>query len=61
MCSNDIDAHKAQEYVNRLKDTLDPFNENDYTNIDYQVIQQLQLMLQILPEIIQTSQAVMKA
>lgn len=59
--SNDIDEHKAKEYVNGIQETLDTFNEHDYTNIDYQVIQQLQLMLQILPEIIQTSQAVMKA
>ncbi|GAA5096405.1 YccS family putative transporter [Wohlfahrtiimonas larvae] len=50
-----IDDVKNHEYCNALQEILDTFNDHDYTNIDYQVISQLQLMLQILPEIIETS------
>ncbi|MGL4675924.1 MAG: FUSC family protein, partial [Wohlfahrtiimonas sp.] len=56
--NNEIDAIKDQEYCNALQEILDTFNDHDYTSIDYQVILQLQLMLQILPEIIQTSQTI---
>ena len=56
--SNNIDVEQSQAFCDALQEMLDTFNDYDYTNIDYQVILQLQLMLQILPEIIETSQAI---
>ncbi|WP_077927829.1 YccS family putative transporter [Wohlfahrtiimonas populi] len=56
--NNNIDVEQSQAFCDALQEMLDTFNDYDYTNIDYQVILQLQLMLQILPEIIETSQAI---
>ncbi len=55
---NNIDIQQSEVFCDALQEMLDTFAEYDYTNIDYQVILQLQLMLQILPEIIETSQTI---
>lgn len=56
LCSNTIDESRCHSYYGSLETLLNQFTNSQYTEVDYQVIQQLQLMLQILPDIIKTSQ-----
>lgn len=53
-----IDESQCSKYVDDLQNILDNFNDSDHTETDYQVTQQLQLMLQILPDIVKTSRTI---
>lgn len=55
-----IDENQCTIYCDALQKILDNFKESHHTETDYQVTQQLQLMLQILPDIIKTSSAVLQ-
>lgn len=53
-----IDDKQCTQYIDDLQRILDNFNDCDHTETDYQVTQQLQLMLQILPDIVKTSNSI---
>lgn len=55
-----IEEEQCAKYIADLQNILDNFNYCDQTETDYQVTQQLQLMLQILPDIIKTSRSIQK-
>ncbi len=55
---NTINDKQCSQYIDDLQKILDNFNHCGHTETDYQVTQQLQLMLQILPDIVQTSRSI---